>query len=528
MPVQYRNLVGPTLLQTGLSDRSNSETQLRLAAAFKDFERTTNDFVRPVVAGIGAKVGAAEGAAGTPTIRQGAAAVTTFGAAYNDAALRSYTLKTEADIEDTAARLEMEAGNDPEKFEATMGAVHAEALKTAIPGTEQVINELYTRRFAEGKIRINEALAKEVRADHRATLAEGLSRATDRIGQLRSSLAESDQLLADQEEVKLGLLIDAAEADGTLSGIEAATARKDSMRAVTERTVRAKFSQVLDDPYGNPAGFIMKLKEYNRTSEVLLPEEEDKLVGSLLSDLREHNALASAAQQQQADEARARYDAGEKEATEMLLSGRLSRRTLLEMVRNDELDPTVARTLNNELESGDASGGRSDPQVLFSAKVNLLKYSEQEIATMPGLSWGDRATLIMQRRNESTGWKSTQAAREGEDRIDRALRIPKGMMSGLLDPDTAKQRDLAQTEYYNRVEALPEDQREQAAIQVAEEVADKYIRESARKDAELWRRREAALAAQPPPKEGSAERKAYDADLKRFRAKAAEAEAKVR
>lgn len=518
MATRYRDLQRPTILQTGLVDTSGVQKANDLARVFSDFSRRGESLVGDMRAQQGAQEGAAAGAAGRPEIRRGWQSLTRYGEAYNNAATRSYAIKLEADIEGDAARIETESANDPQRFAAVLGAVRDEALKQALPGTEQIVQDQYNLRIAAGTARLGVARAQE---EHKANVDianEGVLRAVDRIGRLRASLDPGDQELAVQEETKLEMLIDGAHADGTYTDVQAAVLRQEAMRGVTKATVLAKFQQEIENPYGNPIAFLTKFKEANKTSEALPPDEEQELEGLLLGELRDANALRSAAAQAEEDAQRQRQEEGNQRATSLLLGGQLRRSTLKQMIDDGDIDPDRALTLANALESSAAGGGESDGRELLHTRINLLSMTEDEILQNPHLSTKDKGDLILKRREESTGWKATQAAREGEDRIDRALGIPPGAMLALLPPDEAQKRDRARTDWYNQVEALPPDQREGSAIAVAEEVIQKTIKSSAQASLKRARERLAQFDAAFKQKYGDSPGKNAKAEYEKQRA----------
>lgn len=487
MAERYRDLQRPSMLETGLVDDSAVRTAQQLANTFKQFEQTANHFGGQLRQQEGAREGAEAGATGQPNMRTGLRAGTAYGRAYNNAALRSYLVQAEADAEDTATRLEAEAGTDPEKFQATFGKVRDEILKEAEPDTQAALTEMFTRRMSSGTQRIEVARQAEVKAEQRAATAEGLSRGVDAIGQLRASDDPAAAERAEEEEAKLNLLIDGSVADGTISITEGAALKVDAARSIVKQTVVARFARELDNPYGDPIGFIERLREANKTSEALPPDEEAKVGDMLLAELRERNALR-AAKESAADNAREiRYREGDRQATSSLLSGQLTQRQLLKLVEDDRLNPSVARSLLNELQAGDP--GRSNPRELFSVETNLLQTSEKEIQENAELSWADRSRLIQKRREEAAGWKGSQQAKEGGDRIDRALKIAPGTMRQALSEEEARQRDAALTEWYNLVEALPPEERQAKAINLAEEVTNRVIRGQAQSEAERIRGR---------------------------------------
>jgi hypothetical protein len=486
MPTRYRQLEGPAQIDTRRFESGESQAAAALSETLSGFADTGFD----IAGKISAKRGAAAGATAA-TENKGfkgtLSSLTAYGEAYNNAALRSYAIKAEADAEDQAARLEVEAGNDPEKFRATFGAAMRGSLKEAPQEARAVLQEVYSKRLNAGTQRLVRAQTVELREKARTDIAEGIARTTERVGNLRASNDEKDFFEADEEELKLGMLIDAAEADGTLSRVEALSVRQDSQRSIVKQTVAARFKQELENPYGNPVKFIQKLKEANKQSEALPPAEEEKLVASLIADMQQSNGLEAAARAQSAAEIKARFDAGDKTATSLLLSGQLDRRTILEMVNSQDLEPSTARVLLNELQSADTAQN-DDPRVAFKTRVNLLDYSEQDIATMKGLTYKTRADLIEKRRQEVNGWRGTQIAREAAARIDRALGIPEGgFLSGLLSPEQSEQRDRALSQWYDVVDALPPAERQAAVLRSAEEVISKIIRTNKASEAQKFR-----------------------------------------
>lgn len=533
MAVQYRQLQSPALIDTSSMDTGASQAAQALAGAFKQFENGLSSFNTQLQTKRGQEAGAAAGAdasfgkEGGKDFKRSIMQFNAFSQAYNNSALRSYTIQAQSDMTTTAARLQLEANSDPEAFSQKFGAVRDEVIKAAPPEAKAVLNEMYTQRLSEGTTRLIQEQAAAQKQQARTDLSEGIQMSTDRIAQLAASNDPAKHMEAEEEELKLHMMIEGASNDGTLTPIEAAAVRKQSQRAVTQQTVSARFRNELENPYGDPIKFIERLKEANKTSNALLPDEEEKLVNSLLSDLQEHNSLASAARTAQAHEEKARMEAGDRQATSELLAGTLTRSTLLDMVRKQTLSPEVARTLLNELQSGDP--GVDDSKTEFDVRTNLLKYSEAEIASMPGLKWSTRGDLLLKRREEAQGWKGTQAAREGENRIDRALGIVPGTMIQTLSDEIKTQRNQALTEWYSEVDKLPADQRQGAVINTAEDVIGRYIRKANSAKAQDLSDAKARYItrAGDPSQMGTEERKKYDARLSKYDADIAAAQAEA-
>lgn len=525
---RYRDFVRPALVDTSRPGSGAASASESLAAAFKAFETTAADLGAGIQARKGARQGAEAGASGDPQFRRGFFSQTAYAQAYNDAAMRSYAVRAQADLEDTAARLEVEAANDPEKFRATFGKVQVEVLKAAPAEARGLLTDAYNKRLAQGVTRLRTAQVTELRERSRVDTAEGIERSIDRIARLRSEDTEDAHREADEEEVRLQLLIDGAGADGTLTATEAQAAHIRASRQITHQTVVARFRKELENPYGDPIRFIQRLKKANETSEALSPEEEQKLEADLFAELREHNALADAGKQAEIKAKSARWEEGERSLTEDLLAGRLTLRRLLQAAEDDEADPAVLRTLRNELTEGDTP--KSDPQTLFDYETDLLNKSDDEIKTERGLTWADRSRLLLKKREWESGWRGTQQGREAAQRIDRALGIPPGLEGRLLSGDVQKQRERALTEWYDAVDALPAAERQFAAIRVAEEVIGRVIKNTAREALEKARRNLDNFRKAPGDvaKLDDYNRKIYDDEVARLTGEIEKAELKAK
>lgn len=527
----YRDTVRPALIDTNIPSDGSAEAAQSLANSFKQFERAGMDILGGISAERGRREGAEAGRTGDPAFRTGMASTTVYGRAYNDSATRSYAIRSEAAADDAATRLELEAGNDPEAFKTTFGARRDAVLKEAPPEARVILAEVYDRRMAAGVSRLIEAQGLEMKNQARSDVAEGVQRATDRIGQLRASNDPAQYEQAFEEEIKQDMLIDAAVADGTLSATEGGTLKIAASRAVTKQTVSYRFKNELDNPYGDPVGFIQNLKTVNKTSNALPPEEEDKLVAGLLNDLQEHNALIAAGNRNQNTAQQLRWALGDNDATNAMIEGRLTSNKLSQMLEDDEIDPAVARTLYNELQAGNDKP--DDERERFSVETTLLEHTEKEIGENARLSWKTRRELIEKRRQLSTTWRGTQQAKEGADRIDRALGIPSGGLNALLPDAVKKQRETALTAWYDQVDALPEAERQLKAIETAEKITDQVIR--GRKNATLEKARkrladvQAKRAAVGPLEDmGAEERKQYEADIARRKAEISKLEQEIK
>lgn len=527
MALQYRQLQAPEQLNTNIPDNGAASAAESLARVFKQASDTSAQIGTKIAQTRGAAAGSQQGATGDPKFQNGFFRYSAYSEAYNNAAMRSYSIKAQADAEDTSARLQVEAGTDASAFQASFGKVRDETLKAAPPEARGMLADMFNQHMGEGLKNVMTARALEVRNNDRTDLAEGMARSTERIGNLQGKDDPAYQSQIDEEQVKLSMMIDGAQKDGTLSDIEAAALHTNAQHAITQQTVVSRFQAVLDNPYGDPVGFIERLHAANEKDQILLPKEKAQLEEHLLATLREKNSLASAASEAARRAEAARYEAGDRNATADLLSGTLTERKLLTAVTSQDLKPEVARTLLNELQKGDS--GVDDSEEAFAVKTDLLHYTESDIATNSKLSWKTRGEMILKRRELADGWRGTQAAREGEARIDRALGIVPGTIIQLLPDDVKKQRQQALTNWYNVVDGMAPADRQNNVIGMADEMARQYIRKNKSTEAGDQRRikqryietNKGGVGLSPEAK------KSYDAQLSKYDANIATAEAEA-
>lgn len=523
----YRDTTRAALIDTNIPTSGEADAALALSNAFKQFEGAGIQALSTIRAEQGRREGAEAGRTNDPAFRTGMKSVTAYGRAYNDAATRSYVIQSEAAADEAAQRLELEAGNDPEAFKATFGARRDAILKEAPDEARSILAEVYDRRMADGVSRLIGAQGLEMHKAAQGDVVEGIKRSTDRVAQLRASDDPLKQEQAEEEQIKQDLLVESARRDGTLSATEAGALRVDAARSVTAQTVLYRFRAEMDNPYGDPVAFITRLKEANAKSEALPPDEEEKLVTGLLNELQEKNALASAGRTNLNIEKELRWAMGNNVASKMLIDGQLTSNRLSQMLEDDAIDPNRATALQNELTSG--SHFNDDEERAY-VELTLLDYTEEEIFENSKLSWKTRRELIEKRKQLATTWRGTQQAREGAERIDRALRILPGTPAGMLDAQTAKQRETALTAWYDTVEALPEAERQAKAIEIAEDITDKVIRgNNVRKIESLKKRLERIKSdAGSVDEMGEQQRKDYEAEIARREAqiKALEQQAK--
>lgn len=472
MAIDYRQLQAPSVLDTSVPDNGGAQAAQSLARAFKDFSDTSLDATSAIRSDQGQREGAAAGGSGDPQFRQGLQKFTAYGQAYNNAALRSYAIESEAHADDLASRLQVESANNPQTFATTYAAARDAAIKAAPVEAQNTLRDMYNTRLATGVQNVSRAQAVEINQKQKQDLQEGIARQTDRVANLS---ANGDFNGADEERVRLRMLIDGARNTNTISPAEAAALSVNADRSITTQTVQAQFDRVLQDPHGDPVQFLSDFDNLTADHPEIPPEEKHKITGYLYGQLRQHNELIALDKNKEREEERLRFEAGNQQATVMLLKGTLTVNTLAKMTAAGQLDANRALTLDDALKSRRDAPEKSDPRTLFAVKTNLLSYERNDIAATPGLSWTDKATLTEEYDKRSSTWEGLQSVKEGRAMIDRQLHILPGTPVAGMTEEKLTQRQRAQTELYNRLNALPPDQRESQAISVAQQVINTQI-----------------------------------------------------
>lgn len=529
MAFDYRSVQAPSVLDgpNTLPDNGAATAAQTLASAFKTFGNDAYDAGAAVRTKQGDQAGSVAGSTGDPDFKSGLGAFTVYGQAYNNSATRSYAIQAEATAEDTANKLQTEANNDPGLFAHTYAAARDATVKAAPPQAQGIIANLYNTRLASGVAALAKGQADQIQQADRVNLSEGVARQTDRVAQLRAAGDPDSLQQADEEQVKLNLLIDGARNTNTISQTEQASMHMDSQRAIVMQTTEAQFAHVLQDPNGDPVGYIEKFQKQNQENPALPPDEEHKITQNLFATLRQHNELESMGRRNGKTEEQIRLEAGDRMYTGLLFSGQLTVQKLYEGVTSQNLKPETARALMGQLNSGDNQ--HSDPKTLFNYKTDLLNHTPADIAANPNLSWADKSTLTNEFQDRSNGWEGTQNAKEAKARIDRALGIVPGTMMQTLTDAQKTQRQTALTQWYDKMSAVDPAQRETSAIPTAQSIIGNTFRVNAQTQAQTSSARLSAFQKQAgdPTKMDKEARAAYDGTVARYQHQIATANAEA-
>lgn len=505
--VDYRELQAPEQVNTDLPDNGAAARAAALGGLFKEFEGISGDIANKAATQAGAIAGAASGNTGAPDYKQGLARFTAYGRAFNNAATGAYAVEAEAQADDAAARLRVQANNNPDTFRATYGAVRDAVLKEAPPDAKAMLAELYNKRLASGLAAISGDQAQEQRTLQRQVYDEGVARLTSRVAILQGSANPQDQLEALDEHTKLSLLIDGGKNAGLYSDAEAKAMNIGAMRTITAQVFQTQVDRELAKPDGDVITLLDRFREAhqqnlaNTNEEPILSEPEfQKLMGDATTKIREQNLLVSMNKREGKTAEELKYEAGDKNYTSLLFKGQLTERLLDLGVTNGDLKPETARALRSQMLNGDQA--KSDQAAVFKLHndPNFLDFSVQDVANYPGnISWADRLKAVDEIQKRNNSWEGTQNVKQAKGQISAALKIPPGTPVASLSDEQRRSLTDATQEFIQALNATDPAKREGSAASIAQTVIKHAQQREAAADVTAYMRAKQAFITRSGP-----------------------------
>jgi hypothetical protein len=519
--IDYRSLSAPAQVETNLPDSGAAARAAELRRTFQEFEGISSDIYDKAATQAGAIAGAASGATGHPDYKQGLSRFTAYSRAFNNAATGAYAVQAEAQADDTAARLRVEANNDPATFHATYSAVRDAVLKNAPAQAQPILMELYNKRLAAGMAAISGDQATETRNTQRQVYDEGISRQTTRVAALQGSANPVDQAAAEDEHAKLTLLIDGGVNAGLYSKAEAQAMHIGAMRQITSQVFNTQVDRELADPSGNVGLLLENFRKAHlanladTSSPPILSEAEyQKLYSDATTKIREQRLLDMLTKGQGKTEEEMRWEAGDKQYTDLFLQGKLTDSQLAAAVRTGDVKPEVARALHTQIANGPVIGHHPKELLTALQDPDLPSKTPAEIAAIPGLSTEEKIQVGKEADRQRNNWEGTQPARQAKYAIATALKAPVG---GMASDEQRAAAQNATVDFTNRINALPPEKRAAAIPQVTQEVIRaEHAREMAVQLQQTITARQSAFKNKGPGGPKEVPRATFDALMKQY------------
>lgn len=521
----YRQVQGPEQVRTDIPDNGAAAHAAALGSLFKEFEGVSSDVYNKVQTQSGALAGAASGDTGHPQYRQGLARFTAYGRAFNNAATGAYAVQAEAQADDAAARLRVQANNDPGTFQTTYSAVRDAVLKTAPADAVPMLTELYNKHLANGMAAISGDQAQEQQQLQRKTYDEGVARQTSRVANLQGSDNPNDQNAAADEHVKLSLLIDGGVNSGLYSKAEGQAMQIGAMRTITAQVFQTQVDRELSRPDGDVVTLLDNFRKAHEAnlantteSPVLSEPEYQKLMADATTKIREQNMLYAMNRREGKTAEQMRYEAGDKQYTSLFLQGQLTDKGLDNAVRTGDLKPETARALHNMINGG-GGPSKSDPKAYYDAihDPGFLDKSGPELASLPGISVSDKLALVKEQERQRTHWEGTQAVKDATGSISNALKILPGTPTAALSDAQRKALGDATQEFKQLMSDTDPAKRDSSAMSVAQTVVKHaQMREAAADVTGLTTAKQNFIKSHGPGSASPAEDSTYAARLKQY------------
>lgn len=519
----YRQVQAPEQVRTDLPDSGAGARAAALGSLFKEFEGISGDVYNKVQTHAGALAGAASGDTGNPQYREGLARFTAYGKAFNNAATGAYAVQAEAQADDSAARLRVQANNNPDTFATTYSAVRDAVLKTAAPDAIPMLTELYNKHLATNMAAIRGDQLMQQQQLQRQTYDEGVSRQTSRVANLQGSDNPNDQNAAADEHVKLTLLINGGVTAGLYSPAEGKAMNINAMRTITAQV----FQQQVDKELARPDGDVITLLDNFRKAHlanladtnatpILSEPEYQKLQADATTKIREQNLLISMNKRDGRTAEQLRYEAGDKQYTSQALEGTLTDRGIDAAIRTGDLKPETARTLHAMINGG---GGPSKSDPAAYARVihdpNFLDLKGEEIAALPGVSIADKLNLVKEQERQRTHWEGTQSVKDAKNLVSNELKILPGTPSAAMSDAQRKALGDANQEFTQLMNETDPAKRDSSAMTVARTVV-KHVqqREASANVSALTTGLQSFVQRYGPASNSPMDKAAYEARLK--------------
>ncbi len=378
------------------------------------------------------------------------------------------------DINQNLSRIKSEANGSPELYESKVAGYK----KGLLEGTTADVSPLAAQEIDYESTKIYSSLVSKKMEQARKNQAAQV--------ELGLEVIQTEGLNAANESDEKGLLKSLSEYSTLLqqaedSNLIPAGSRVKRLGEYT-KTLRAgvyigEFGRALDS--GKAVPYIIDFDKSK--NKEFTPKEREEIVATMIGKMNQTQSLAKKEITLDNDARKVRYAETATEATILALEGNLDPGYLVDKLKSDSINPTLARTLEK---TAKAKGVKIDDaaQVLEYA-LDLLDYSEQDIAIDNTLTRETRLKLIKDRRSlveDKGNWRNSQSGREAVRRIKAEF----GMVNGLiaqLNPEVAKKAGRVLTSLFETIEALPLEQR----ISEAVKIADVLIEEIKKEDIEI-------------------------------------------
>ena len=274
-------------------------------------------------------------------------------------------------------------------------------------------------------------------------------------------------------------------------------------RFVTEGEVAAFNRTLLVDGYGTrefaqfnkSADKLKYMREFRKREHPALNEEQQqKLYDKMMTSIKSDNALANSIRIEEERLEEEEKQAAVERYNDAYVSGSLNQMQLDTDLANGTIDIATHKLYSEKANDPGAKFDNTGTQLRV--MTYLGDYSKQDILDLPDITNGTKMKLLAERKNylENEGkWTATINGREARDRVRRKFNILSDTLMAKIDFTGRTMREFDQTyrAFFDRVQALPVEERESKSLQIADEVINEYDHSKAKQKAEADKERKA-------------------------------------
>jgi hypothetical protein len=503
-PVDYRQLQAPVspLTPGELPDTGKAQEAEALAGLFRSFSGVTNELGTQVQQTTGKRQGEAAGASGAPSLKTGIAQYTAFGQAYNNAATGAFLTESEIHAEDTAAKLRVQANNDPAAFEKIYGAAADAAVKEAPAQVQGAMRDLYNRHLAAGVLALSGEQAFQIQQTQKAVYDEGTERGITRVAILQGSPNAADQAAAVDEHAKLIARVMGGVAAGLYSPAEADAKLVNATRAITAQVFSTNVDRALADMAAGKGstGVVDLLENFRKAHEqnladttqapILSEDEYQRLMQGAKQKLQQENIIEAYSRKDSKSAEQLKFEAGDRTITVAMstpdASPAILRQMVQDMVHTEDLKPEVGRAVLNSLQRG--NDAPPNKRGLFDALNDPTRFDWKPEDIARKIATGQvnvTQALELQRTIETQrqGWEGHAAIKDAHATLNDKLKLPSGIALETASDEQKKAAADAGVEFTKQMNAIPLDKRDGEAPRVANNVVLEMQAKAAEADA---------------------------------------------
>lgn len=383
---------------------------------------------------------------------------------YNKTGLAAHGAALETQINTSMEAIAMKHTRDAAGYKEATDKFKEEILKVASAPLRNAVENLVVKQ--QGSY-IN-AIEKDTIAFHRKQNLADLEKAgrdTKRAGEAAARHGRVDDVLAAREryvnlqDFALGTGLDPAQRDKNIEAFDL---------ALNKEVIMGGFDRAMRQSDRSAVAYIESFRASTDTG--LSPEEQLEVTKSMLAELGRDQSLETTVINHENTLRTERWRIGESQLAFDMLTNQLGPDDVITALAHDRVSPEFARKIEQRAIEGPPF---SDPIQLYQYMLDPTAFEVVDIAFDNTVNADDRLKVLTKRQevlDDQEGWRNSQNGIEGVRRIDNEFGFKGGQNAAFADPARVRRAGRVLTEYYERVESLPPEQRESKAVEIADQL----------------------------------------------------------